>query len=225
MPATPTPATIDMYVPGHFSEPSNEVMHALIRACPLGLLVVAGASGLEANHIPFFLRVSDEGRATLLGHVARANPIWRMPGGSGAALVVFQGAAGYVSPNWYPSKQDHGRVVPTWNYAAVHAHGTIVFHEDAQWTRTLLEWLTDQMEAGREHPWAVADAPAEYIDKLVANVVGVEVLVEHLTGKWKVSQNQSDANRAGVVNGLHEEGGHAALDLVRLMTEYAGVAR
>jgi transcriptional regulator len=214
-----------MYVPAHFSEPSDEVMHALIRACPLGVLVVAGAGGLEANHIPFFLRVADGGQATLLGHVARANPVWRTAGAASAALVVFQGPAGYVSPSWYPSKRENGRVVPTWNYAAVHAQGTVTFHDDPRWTRRQMEWLTHQMEAGREHPWAIADAPAEYIDKLVANVVGVEVFVERLTGKWKVSQNQSDANRAGVVNGLKEAGGSAAAELARLVAEHPVASR
>lgn len=214
-----------MYVPAPFGEQRIEVMHALIRACPLGVLVVAGAGGLEANHIPFFLRVSDEGSATLLGHVARANPVWRTPGASSAALVVFQGPASYVSPGWYPSKLEHGRVVPTWNYVAVHAQGTVTFHDDPRWTRSQMEWLTRQMEAGRAHPWAVADAPAEHIDRLVANVVGVEVAVERLTGKWKVSQNQSAANRAGVVNGLHEVGGPAAEELARLVAERAAEAR
>lgn len=200
-------------------------MHALIRACPLGLLVVTGAGGLEANHIPFFLRVADGGQATLLGHVARANPVWRTAGAASAALVVFQGPAGYVSPSWYPAKREHGRVVPTWNYAAVHAQGTVTFHDDPRWTRRQMEWLTHQMEAGRAHPWAVADAPADYVDKLVAAVVGVEVVVERLIGKWKVSQNQSEANRAGVVNGLNEAGGSAAAELARLVAEHPGASR
>ncbi len=228
-PGTRTPAQaqvrMPMYVPGHFSEQSDEVMHALIRACPLGLLVVAGAGGLEANHIPFLLSVADGGRATLLGHVTKANPVWRTPGPSTAALVVFQGPAGYISPGWYPSKLEHGRVVPTWSYAAVHAQGTVTFHDDPHWTRKQMEWLTHQMEAGREHPWAVADAPADYVDRLVANVVGVEIVVERLTGKWKVSQNQSDANRAGVVKGLQDAGGPAAAELARLVAEHPGVAR
>lgn len=205
-----------MYLPKHFEETRVPVLHALIRAHPLGALVTHGPSGLEANHIPFEIDPEPAPFGTLRGHVARANPVWRE--GTGDALVIFQGPQTYVSPSWYPSKQDGGKVVPTWNYAVVHAYGSLRTIDDRAWLRAFVEKLTDRHEAGRAEPWQVSDAPADYVDKLVSAIVGIEVPLARLVGKWKASQNRAAADRAGVAAGLEAEGGdagHAMASLVR----------
>ena len=154
-----------MYVPSYFSETRHEVIHELIRAYPLGVLVSIEEGCLETNHISFYLKVSETGSAFLLGHVARLNPIWKQSRECRTALAIFQGPTSYVSPGWYPSKQEHKEVVPTWNYVAVHASGTLRFHEDAQWIRLQMELLTNQMESSQRQPWAVSDAPNNYISR------------------------------------------------------------
>jgi len=204
-----------VYLPSHFTETRPEVLYALIQAQPLAVLVTAGAAGLDANHLPLCLALDVAGEATLLGHVARANPLWRFAGAELEALAIFQGPQAYVSPSWYPSKREHGKVVPTWNYVTVHAHGRLHIHDDAAWVRRLLDRLTAQMESPRAQPWAVSDAPHDYIEKMVAQVVGLELRVERLVGKWKVSQNQPAANRAGVIAGLEAERAPGAEAMVR----------
>ncbi|MFN8856900.1 MAG: FMN-binding negative transcriptional regulator, partial [Planctomycetaceae bacterium] len=143
-----------MYIPPAFREDRPEVLHAWIRAHPLGTLVTIGDQGLEANQIPWWLEVAETGKLRLLGHVARANPLGQSSATQPEVLVVFQGPAQYISPGWSPTKQEHGRVVPTWNYVVVHAHGRVVFHEDPSWIRAQLERLTDQMEANQPRPWS-----------------------------------------------------------------------
>ena len=209
-----------MYLPSHFAETRPEVLHALVRAQPLAVLVTHGAAGLEANHLPLLLDIGPSGEAALLGHVARANPVWRVEGVE--ALAIFQGPQAYVSPSWYPSKREHGKVVPTWNYVTVHAHGRLRVHDDPAWIRNLLDRLTTQMEAPRAEPWAVSDAPADYIEKTIAMVVGVELRVDRLEGKWKLSQNQPAANRAGVIKGLLANGEPEAAALALAMREGSG---
>jgi len=204
-----------VYLPSHFTETRPEVLYALIQAQPLAVLVTAGAAGLDANHLPLCLALDVAGEATLLGHVARANPLWRFAGAELEALAIFQGPQAYVSPSWYPSKREHGKVVPTWNYVVVHAHGRLRIHDDPAWVRRLLDRLTAQMESPRAQPWAVSDAPHDYIEKMVAQVVGLELRVERLVGKWKVSQNQPAANRAGVIAGLEAERAPGAEAMVR----------
>jgi transcriptional regulator len=211
-----------VYLPSHFTETRPEVLYALIQAQPLAVLVTAGAAGLDANHLPLCLALDAAGEATLLGHVARANPLWRFAGAELEALAIFQGPQAYVSPSWYPSKREHGKVVPTWNYVTVHAHGRLRIHDDAAWVRRLLDRLTGQMESPRAQPRAVSDAPPDYIEKMVAQVVGVELRVERLVGKWKVSQNQPAANRAGVIAGLEADGDAQAVAMAR---EVSGRAR
>lgn len=193
-----------MYLPSHFAESRPEVLQALIREHPLATLVTAGPGGLDANPIPLHLDAGAQGEVTLLGHVARANPVWRADGVE--ALAIFQGPQAYVSPSWYPGKREHGKVVPTWNYVTVVAHGSLIVHDDPVWTCALLERLTKQMESPRPVPWAMSDAPPGYLEKLIAQVVGVELRVERLQGKWKLSQNQPAENRAGVVAGLQADG-------------------
>lgn len=216
--------SLEMYLPTHFSENRTEVMHELIRACPLAVLVTIGSRGLEANHIPFYLHLIEGGSAALLGHVARANPVWNL-GSSNTALAIFQGPSSYIRPGWYPSKKEHGKVVPTWNYIAVHVQGTLKSHHDPQWIRAQLERLTNQMESTRAKPWSLADAPSDYLDKLIANVVGIELTVDRLVGKWKLSQNQPEANRAGVVAGLEADGDSTSVEMARLVAGFLHAVR
>jgi transcriptional regulator len=196
-----------MYLPTHFEETRPDVLHALIRSQPLGLLITLNDTGLQANPVPFLLDTDPAaGPGILRAHVARANPVWRESRSDVEALVVFQGPQAYVSPGWYPSKAAHGKVVPTWNYVTVQARGTLRAIDDAAWVRTFITRLTAQHEAAQARPWAVADAPAEYIDTLTRAIVGIEISLSALTGKWKVSQNRSAADRAGVARGLRAAG-------------------
>jgi transcriptional regulator len=197
-----------MYLPKNFEETRVEVLHELIRAHPLGALVTTGANGLEANHVPFEIDPDPAPFGTLRAHVARANPVWRE--GAGDALVIFQGPDIYVSPSWYPSKREGGKVVPTWNYAVVHAYGALRAIDDAAWLRAFVERLTDRHEAARPDRWHVTDAPADYVDKMLTAIVGIELPVTRLVGKWKVSQNRPAADRAGVIAGLEADGDDAA---------------
>lgn len=211
-----------MYLPKHFEETRTETLHALIRARPFAALVTLTAHGIEANHLPFELDPEPAPFGTLRGHVARANPIWRdfTPGTD--ALVIFQGPDAYVSPSWYPSKQDGGKVVPTWNYAIVHAYGPLRIVDDAAWLRAFVTQLTDRHEAGRAKPWKVADAPDDYVEQMVKAIVGIELPIARLQGKWKASQNRSARDRAGVVEGLRAEGRDAAAVMAELVREVRG---
>lgn len=204
-----------MYQPSHFEENRVDVMQALVRAHPLGTLVTVDADGLNANHIPFELDPGAGPYGTLLAHVARANPVWQQLAAGMEPLVVFQGAQAYVSPGWYATKAETGKVVPTYNYMAVHAYGHGRAIEDKAQLCALLERLTARHEAGMPRPWRIEDAPADYIDKLLDVIVGIEIPIRRLVGKWKVSQNRPAADRAGVVAGLHAVGSDAALEMAR----------
>ena len=192
-----------MYLPTHFEEKRPEVLHELVRTHPLGLLVTLADAGLQANTIPFFLDAHPAGGPGVLrAHVARANPLWREARADVEALVVFQGTQAYISPNWYPSKAEHGKVVPTWNYVMVQARGVFRAIDDAAWVHALVSRLTTHHEATQPKPWAVTDAPPEYIATMTRAIVGIEITLSALTGKWKVSQNRSAADRNGVARGL-----------------------
>ena len=197
-----------MYLPAHFEEERPEVLHELLRTHPLGLLVPLTAAGeLQANSLPFVLDADPAGGPGILrAHVARANPLWREAAAQTESLVVFQGPQAYVSPSFYPSKAEHGKVVPTWNYVMVQARGRLRAIEDAAWLHAFVTRLTDRHESKRARPWAVSDAPAGYIATMLGAIVGIEIVLSALTGKWKVSENRSAADRAGVVQGLHEDG-------------------
>ena len=211
-----------MYLPKHFEETRVEVLHALVRAHPLAALVTLSAGGLEANHIPFEIDPDPAPFGTLRGHVARANPVWRELSRGADALAIFQGPATYVSPSWYPTKQEGGKVVPTWNYAVVHAYGPLRAVDDPAWLRAFVERLTNRHESGRTAPWHVTDAPADYVDKMVTAIVGIELPVTRLLGKWKTSQNRVARDRAGVVAGLEQDGGDAARAMAALVRETGG---
>jgi transcriptional regulator len=203
-----------MYMPAHFEETRTPVMHDLLRAHPLATWVVQGADGLVVNHIPFLIDPDRGPFGTLVGHVARANPIWRQLGSS---VAVFQGPQAYVSPNWYPSKHAHGKAVPTWNYAVVHAHGTPRAIDSRDALLDIVTRLTVTHEAGQAAPWAVSDAPADFIEQMLKAIVGIEMPIERLAGKWKVSQNRSEADRLGTVAGLHQQSDAQSLAMATLV--------
>ena len=196
-----------MYLPAHFAETRPEPLHELIRNQPLGLLTTLSDAGLQANPMPFFLDADPAGGPGILrAHVARANPLWRETRTDVEALVVFQGPQAYVSPGWYPSKREHGKAVPTWNYVMVQARGTLRAIDDAVWVREFVTRLTTRHEATQARPWAVTDAPPDFLDTMVRAIVGIEITLTALTGKWKVSQNRSIADRDGVAAGLRAAG-------------------
>ena len=209
-----------MYLPKHFEEARVEVLHDLIRAFPLGALVTLTANGLTANHIPFEIDPEPAPFGTLRGHVARANPIWREAAVDRDALVIFQGPDLYISPSWYETKAETGKVVPTWNYVVVHAHGPPRFIDDRAWLRAFVTRLTERHEAGRQTPWKVTDAPAEYIDAQLGAIIGLEIPIARLVGKWKVSQNRPPRDRAGVIDGLTREAGRAAPEMAKLIQPF-----
>ncbi|HWT09159.1 MAG TPA: FMN-binding negative transcriptional regulator [Roseomonas sp.] len=193
-----------MYNPPAFREDRPEMLGEIIRAARLALLVSAAADGgaPDATHLPMTF-VPDEGpHGTLVGHVAKANPHWRGLAAAGAARAIFTGPEGYVSPSWYPSKQDHGRVVPTWNYVAVHAIGPVEIVEDPARLHAIVSRLTDRHEGPRADPWAVTDAPDDFVAAQLKGIVGVVLRVETLIGKRKLSQNRAEPDRAGVLAGL-----------------------
>jgi transcriptional regulator len=207
-----------MYIPKHFEEARVETLHELIRAHPLAVLVTLAPDGLDANHLPLEIDPEPAPFGTLRGHVARANAVWRNLSQQTEALAIFRGPDTYITPSWYPTKQETGRVVPTWNYAVVHAHGPLRAVEDRAWLRAFVERLTNQHEAGRENPWHVSDAPADYVERQLGAIVGLEMPIARLVGKWKVSQNRPGSDQGGVVEGLVQEGSERAAamaDLVR----------
>jgi len=195
-----------MYVPAHFAETDVAVLHALIRAQPLGTWVTQGDDELVVNHIPFYLDAGKGEHGTLVGHVARANPVWKSLARAMPSVVIFQGPQAYISPSWYPSKQADGKAVPTWNYAVVHVHGRPQVIEDRVRLLDIVSVLTASQESGQAAPWQVSDAQADYIDKLLGAIVGIEIPIERLSGKWKVSQNRPLADRIGTAAGLDATG-------------------
>ncbi len=198
-----------MYLPPHFREDRVPVLHEAIRRCGLATLVTRGADGLEASHVPLRLSPEPAPLGTLVGHLARPNPQAR--GAPDAeALAIFLGPEAYVSPSWYETKRRTGKVVPTWNYVTVHARGRLRLFDDPDRLLALVGELTADHEAGRPSPWAVGDAPPEYVRGLLAGIVGFELRIERLEGKWKLSQNRPAEDRAGVVEGLEREGGPGA---------------
>jgi transcriptional regulator len=192
-----------MYLPKHFEQPDTEAIAQLLAAHPLATLAWPTADGPEAEHLPLLWDrgPADGAHGTLRGHVARANPVWREAAGQ-PVLAVFRGPQAYVTPSWYPSKAATAKVVPTWNYAVVHLRGKLHAIEDAPWLRALVGRLTDTHEAAFAHRWQVGDAPEDYIAQMLRAIVGIEIVVEAVQGKWKMSQNRSAADRAGVAAGL-----------------------
>lgn len=204
-----------MYIPEHFAEQRLEILHQALGSAGLATLVTTGPQGLDASHLPLLVEPGPGPLGRLVGHLARANPQWRTAPDGSAALAVVLGPDAYVTPSWYPSKRETGKVVPTWNYLAIHAHGAVRFFHERGRLLDVVTRLTDRHEATRPHPWKVADAPPDCLDGMLAGIVGVELEIARLEGKWKASQNRSQADRNGVEEGLRGEGRTAMADLVR----------
>ena len=204
-----------MYLPRHFAEPRVEVLHEAILRAGLATLVTTGRDGLDASHVPLLLEPEPGPFGRLVGHVARGNPQWSDTPEASRALAIFLGPDVYVTPSWYATKRETGKVVPTWNYLAIHAHGTVRFFQERERLLDLVTRLTDRHERDRPRPWQVADAPADYLDGMLKAIVGVDLTITRLQGKWKVSQNRSEADRRGVAEGLEREGQVAMAELVR----------
>jgi len=203
-----------MYNPAHFAEDRPEVLHQFIRQHPLGALVTCGPAGLEASHVPVAFH-PDEG--LLRCHLARANPQSQTLASSPSVLMIFSGAQHYITPSWYPSKAEHGKVVPTWNYIAVHVSGRARIIEDEQAFLRHLKDLTARNESSFTEPWAVDDAPPEYIANLMRSIVGIEILIDRIEGKWKLSQNRSKADQQGVIEGLQKLDTPESTTMAKLM--------
>lgn len=195
-----------MYLPAHFEESDPDRLHALITENPLGILVTHGASGLDANHLPFELQARDGALGSLHTHVARANAVWKEVASRDEVLVVFRAADAYVSPNWYPSKHEHHRQVPTWNYMVAHAHGRVTVHDDERYLRALVGRLTKHHEAAEPRPWRMGESPQTFINEMLQSIVGLEIEITRLVGKFKLGQNKETRDILGAANALEARG-------------------
>ena len=195
-----------MYNPPHFQEERTDVLHQLIRQHSLAALVTMGPAGLIANHVPLILDPEPAPLGTLRGHLSRMNPQWRDSLPQVSALAIFQGPSAYITPSWYPSREETGKVVPTYNYVVVHAHGPLETFEDPQLLLKNVRALTELHEAAFASRWSVDDAPADFIQGQLKGIVGIQIPILRLEGKWKVSQNRIPADRQGVIDGLREAG-------------------
>lgn len=193
-----------LYTPAHFRVDDEATLHAFIRAYPFAALITGGAD-ISVSHLPMLLQKTDSG-FVLRGHIARANPHWKEISDGAAALAIFNGPQAYITPQWYPSKLKDGRVVPTWNYAVTHVRGTLRAVHDADWLNQLVTALTDEHEKAFAHQWAVTDAPADYMEKMLKAIVGLELTVHSMEGKWKLGQNRSAADQANTKTGLAARG-------------------
>jgi transcriptional regulator len=195
-----------MYIPDHFAEKRPEILYRLMRENPLGALIRQGPDGMDADHLPFEFEPGIGAHGGLLAHVARANPLWqRCPTGT-PVLVIFRGAESYISPNWYPSKHETHRQVPTWNYEVVHAHGLLTVHDDARFVGQLVARLTQRHEAAEPKPWKIRDSSPEFIKGMIQSIVGIEVTITSLVGKAKLSQNKEDRDRRNAAEILEVRG-------------------
>ena len=208
-----------MYLPKPFEETSPDLLHGLVRAHPFATLVVMTDAGLSVDHLPFLLDETSGPLGVLTGHVARANPLVRATLHDVDAVAVFKGPDHYITPSWYPTKRETAKVVPTWNYVVVHAYGRPRLIDDVEWLQRLVTNLTDRLEASRDPAWKVSDAPSEYIEKQLGGIVGVELRITRLVGKWKLGQNRPEPDRVGMAAGLRGENDGAAHALAGLMEQ------
>ncbi|MBP6677299.1 MAG: FMN-binding negative transcriptional regulator [Vitreoscilla sp.] len=206
-----------MYIRKQHQLPDPERVLALVQAHPLGAWVCQTEGGLVANHLPFFLDRGQGEQGTLVGHVSRANPVWRQLGSGAPSVVMFGGPQAYITPSWYPGKVAHGKVVPTWNYAVAHVHGQARAMDDPAWLTAMLRQLTHAQEGARPQPWQLGDAPADYIAQLARGIVGIAIPVERLEGKLKASQDEDLADRHGTVQGLRSDALHGSLAMAQLV--------
>jgi transcriptional regulator len=211
-----------MYQPPHFREQRVDVLNALITAHPFATLVTVDPQGLDANHIPFVLHPDEGPHGTLRGHVSRANPVWKNIDPATDALAIFQGPDAYITPSWYPSKKVDGKVVPTWTYATVHAHGPLQVIDDKAALRQHLDCLVASQEQDRPVPWYASDAPADYIANHMKGIVGIEMPIARLEGKWKVNQSKPEQDRIGAARGLRLEGGEKAQAIADVIDNKGG---
>ena len=195
-----------MYIPSHFNEDRIDVLHDAIRGNGLATLVTMTADGMIASHLPLLLDPKPAPYGTLVGHLARANPQTQSTDAAVQAMVVFHGPDGYISPSLYATKKETGKVVPTWNYIAIHAYGTITFVDDPAWLLDVVTRLTDRYESPRAQPWAVTDAPADFVQGMLRGIIGVSIPIARLEGKFKMSQNRPKADHPGIVSGLAADG-------------------
>ena len=207
-----------MYTPPSFKEERLPILHEAMRQSGLAMLVTTGSSGIEVSHVPLLIDDSEGPCGTLYGHIARANDQWRTAAPDQAALAVFTGPDSYISPSFYPSKAAHGKVVPTWNYVAIHARGSLRFFHDAQELHDVVSRLTARHEGQRARPWQVTDAPDAFIQAQLRAIVGFSLRIETLEGKWKMSQNRPADDRAGVVSGLAQSSNPADRDVAALVS-------
>ena len=214
-----------MYNPSHFVESRTDVLQTLVKAHPLATLVTFSSGELVANYIPMLLRQDGTALGTLVAHVARANPVWSATDFGVNVLACFQGPQAYISPSLYATKQEHSKVVPTWNYVAVQASGPLTVHDDAEWIRAQVTELTQQQEVHRDAPWAVDDAPRNYTDTLIRALVGISIPVVTMTGKWKVSQNQPPVNRTSVAEELAQSSHQDSQSMAVLVRQAVGFAQ
>ena len=200
-----------MYLPNHFDEAREEELLGTIAAYPLGALVVNGPNGLDANHVPFLIDKTSKGPRKLLAHVARANPLWKEAKDGDEAMVIFRAEDTYISPNWYPSKHDFHKQVPTWNYRVVHVHGKLYVRDDERFVRGVVARLTRTHEGrtGSPRPWKMTDSSPEYIDQMLSAIVGIEIEVTRMVGKWKLSQNKEERDRINAAEELRKRGEQA----------------
>jgi transcriptional regulator len=208
-----------MYIPKHFEETRLPVIHGLIEAHPFGSLITMGASGLIASHIPMVLERNGTSPSVLRGHLSRANSQWKEFNPEMEALAIFSGPHHYITPTWYAEKAETGKVVPTWNYAVAHAYGRVNIHQASDWLLAHLDTLTNIHEGGNETPWKLADAPEEYVSVMMKGIVGFELEITRLEGKWKMSQNRPDADRQRVAEGLGELGTESSQAVKALIDE------
>jgi transcriptional regulator len=201
-----------MYIPAHFEESDPDRVRALIAEHPFGILVTHGAGGLDANHLPFELEARHGSLGALHTHVARANALWKDIASGDEVLVVFRAADAYISPNWYPSKHEHHRQVPTWNYMVAHAHGRVTVHEDERYLRALVGRLTKHHEAAQPRPWRMGDSAPAFINEMLASIVGLEVEITRLVGKFKLGQNKETRDVLGAAHALRAQGHDAIAD-------------
>ena len=201
-----------MYIPPHFAITDPQVLHRIMREHPLGVLVTSAAGGLDANHIPFEFDPSAGKLGVLTGHVARANPVWQQCLQGAEVMVIFRGDETYISPNWYPSKHETHRQVPTWNYEVVHVHGKLTVHDDEKFLRGVVGRLTKTHEAQEPKPWKMSDAPQDYIDAMVKAIVGIQITITRLEGKAKLSQNREPRDLHGAAEALTSLGKNGLAD-------------
>ena len=208
-----------MHIPQIFEQDDSAQLKGIIRTYPFATLITYSDSGLEANHIPFFLNRSDN-KDVLQGHISKTNPLWKKLNDKSEVLVVFHGPNSYISPGYYPTKLETGKVVPTWNYVTVHVKGVMSYIHDQNWNMAMIENLTNQHEADQPSPWSISDAPEEFNQKMLSAIVGIEIEISSMVGKWKASQNQPERNKQGVVAGLSKSSDINVQRMATIVNDY-----